>query len=359
MRRPSGVRVLEFLFPNGIVRRSDGRAAKRVAAGACILLAGTLSVAQAESIIGMGGINDTNDHTARTYSWQIEYQQPLVNQQPLVPLFAASFSWLNEGHVPYHQRDGAVAQLWVGTPVWHDLRASLGVGPYLYFDTEATDSVRGYTDAHGVAGILTTSLEYELNRSWFVSLNASEIYAPRNVSTYTVLLGVGYRLTALDDLFQSLNIGTDNAPLEMSARQQVQAFGGKKIYNDLDPRQTDTFGADYRFSLTRWAAWSATWFNDPGSAPGLHDRVASQLWLVHGIDRAHLALSLGLGTYVQLGANAARTGTSRASGLSGIRADWEWAPHTSLVFTWYRRFTEDDEDRDILTLGLAWRFGEQ
>jgi hypothetical protein len=328
--------------------------AKTAAACFSLFLTGAISGVHAESLIALAGLNDTDDHTARTYAWQIEYQQPLS------PLFAASFAWLNEGHVPYHHRDGAAAQLWLGTPAWHDLRVSVGLGPYVYFDTEAIDTARGYSDAHGIAGIATTSLEYELSRSWFLSLNGSEIYAPRNVSTYTVLFGVGYRLIALDKLFETLNNGADSAGLSMALRQQLEVFGGTRISNSLESHQVETFGADYRFSLARWAAWSGTWFDDQGSASGLHDRVASQLWLVHGIDAAHLALSIGLGAYVQLGSRAGSVATaSRASGLSGIRADWQWAPHTSLIFTWYRRFTEDDEDRDIFTLGLAWHFGEQ
>jgi hypothetical protein len=65
-----------------------------------------------------------------------------------------------------------------------------------------------------------------------------------------------------------------------------------------------------------------------------------------------------MGAYVELGAQPSSSSVpfERLSGLSGIRGEWQWTPRTSLILTWYRKFTEDDADRDILTLGLGWRF---
>jgi hypothetical protein len=79
---------------------------------------------------------------------------------------------------------------------------------------------------------------------------------------------------------------------------------------------------------------------------------------VDQIKRARLALGIGMGAYLELGAKPASSTVDfeRVSALSGIRADWQWTPRTSVVLTWYRKFTEDDADRDILTLGLGRRF---
>jgi hypothetical protein len=317
---------------------------------ACVvLLATAASIARGETLIALGGINQPDDHAESTYAWQVEYQENLS------PWLAASLSWLNEGHLPNDSRDGSAAQLWVRTPIWHELTFSFGAGPYIYFDTEARVLGSTYADAHGIGVIATASVALDLGKSWFTSLNINGIYTPGDVHTYAFLLGVGYRFAALD---RSLTSEADSAGEWLSGRQQFQAFGGMKIYNDLNAVQKETFGVDYHLALNQFAAWSATWFDDPGSSHSLHDRVASQFWLFRNIDPARLQLSIGLGGYYQFGtpATIATASFDRISGLSGIRAEWELTRRFSLIFTWYRKFTTDNTDRDILTLGAGCRF---
>jgi hypothetical protein len=316
---------------------------------AVVLLATAASVAHGETLIALGGINQPDSHAESTYAWQFEYQENLL------PWLAASLSWINEGHLPDDSRDGATAQLWVRTPRWYDLTFSFGAGPYIYFDTEARELGSTYSDAHGIGGIATASVTADLGRSWFMSLNASGIYTPGDVHTYAFLVGVGYRFAAPD---RSLTADANSAGAWLSGREQLQVFGGMKIFNDLNAQQRETFGVDYHLALTNAIAWSATWFDDPGSGRSLHDRAASQVWLFHDIDPAHLTLSVGLGGYYQFGTPPvpATTSFERISGLSGIRAEWEWSPQLSLIFTWYRKFTTDNTDRDLLTLGAAYRF---
>jgi len=321
-----------------------------------VSLAAMVSTVRAETLMAMGGFNDTDDHTGQTYAWEVEYQEMLT------PHVAASFAWLNEGHFIGHYRDGAMAQIWLSAPEWRErFRFSLGVGPYVYFDTEANASNRGYSDVHGIGAIITQALAVDLSRFWFVSLHTSETYAPGDVGTFAVLLGGGYRFSTSDYLLDALKDDAGTVGAWLRGEQQVQLFGAEKVFNNLDYRQKASFGVDYRIALSGWSALSATWFDDPTSAGGLHDRLASQFWVMHSIDRAHLSLSVGLGPYVQLGAqpSGATTNFDRVSGLSGLRADWAWSEHFSLIFTWYRKFTDDDEDRDIFALGVGWRLGER
>jgi hypothetical protein len=68
---------------------------------------------------------------------------------------------------------------------------------------------------------------------------------------------------------------------------------------------------------------------------------------------------VGIGPYVALGPlPAARSSSARLSGIYALRADWRVAPHLALIATWYRTFTNDDLDRDVICLGLGWRFAE-
>jgi len=70
-----------------------------------------------------------------TYSWEANYREGLGRY------VAWSFSWLNEGHIPDHHRDGQALQIWGRLPLWDDrLELSAGAGPYRYFDTSAAQA---------------------------------------------------------------------------------------------------------------------------------------------------------------------------------------------------------------------------
>ena len=142
------------------------------------------------------------------------------------------------------------------------------------------------------------------------------------------------------------------------ARQQIQLFAGEMIYNQLSSHQDRTVGLEYRLALVPWAAWSATWFHTVGStSSGQREQLASQVWLVDSVLDGRLALSAGLGVYTPLGAQPSGEESSAAlSGLSGLRAEWCWSRYSSVMLTWYRSFTNDDDDRDIITLGYELRF---
>jgi hypothetical protein len=308
-------------------------------------------VLHAETLSVLGGLSESDDYSASTYAWALDFRTALGER------YAASLEWLNEGHTQANRRDGGVAQFWLNAPRWlNRISFSAGIGPYIYCDTETTVTARGYADDHGIGALISGAMLLDLGHHWIVSVKASDVYTPGDVGNYQVLLGAGYDFTDVDHLLTEVSAKAGDT--DPDGRQQLQVFGGRTIFNDRDASQAYTFGADYRFELNHWSAWSAAWFDDPGSPEGLNNRLASQLWLVDRIKRAHLALSVGLGGYLELGPKPLPSAVpfERLSGLSGIRGDWQWGERTSVILTWYRKFTEDDADRDILSLGLGWRF---
>src|SRR5689334_13160408 len=65
-------------------------------AGLGFLFASNAAHAQEFSLFG----GSSRAGSTNTYTWAINYQEGLG------PYFAASFTWLNEGHIPDHHRDG-------------------------------------------------------------------------------------------------------------------------------------------------------------------------------------------------------------------------------------------------------------
>jgi hypothetical protein len=168
--------------------KNNRRGVRRWAVSLCVLTAGAvLSSARCEELALLAG--QTDGEGQETYAWQIEYRQPLLRYVD------ASFSYVDEGHLLDHQRDGAAVQLWVVTPRWRDrVDFAIGVGPYVYFDTQFTPDSPWYRNYHSVAEIYTSSLTYYATESWFARLNLSLVHAPGDVNTRLALLGVGYRL---------------------------------------------------------------------------------------------------------------------------------------------------------------------
>jgi hypothetical protein len=69
-------------------------------------------------------------------------------------------------------------------------------------------------------------------------------------------------------------------------------------------------------------------------------------------------VGLGVGPYVALSTYHTDDGRVAASvvGLASMTVSWRMSRSLTLRVNWHRGFTGDDQDRDIVTAGLGWRF---
>ncbi|MES1195344.1 MAG: hypothetical protein ABUL58_00160, partial [Steroidobacter sp.] len=277
---------------------------------------------QGEEIIALAGATDTDDHTHDSYGWQFGFDRSFSRH------VGGSLSWTNEGHLLGHHRDGVSVQLWINDFKLHEgITFALGLGPYVYFDTQPSSAQRGYEDIHGVGGILSSDIAFRVAGPWSLHFDVNTIYTPGNTSTYALLLGAGYGFGTRQEE------GGRQPTRPVQGHQEVQLFGGKVIFNDLDSRERQAIGVDYRFECTDWVAWSATWWYSPAGQNGRHNRIASEVWLVDHLKHQPVSLSAGIGVYDRLGAAHYDSGNagSDMNGLFSLRGDWHWTPHTSLV----------------------------
>jgi len=110
------------------------------------------SLLRAQEIAFLSGQTTAVDTNDSSYAWKIDYRQEFARYS------AWSVSWINEGHVDGHRRDGPTALLWLVLPLFKQ-RASiaLGAGAYRYFDTVAEPNGRGSIDNHGFAPVYSVS----------------------------------------------------------------------------------------------------------------------------------------------------------------------------------------------------------
>jgi hypothetical protein len=306
--------------------------------------------AAAEELSLLGGVSDTDDHTHGTYAWGLEYRQRLLTHVD------ASFGYLNEGHLPQDHRDGGMLQFWATTGEWRDrFSLAVGAGPYVYFDTQYHYNYQGYLNQHGLAAIISGRLTYSLSPQWFVLLNANEVMAA-NPATRSILLGIGYRLepSAATPNWQQ----GDQAAGAAELRNEVGFFVGQTILNDLSSHKSTDFGFEYRYRCASHLELSTSLIEEGPGAVDRHASVTGEVWAVQDFLDDRFVVGLGLGPDAALNTYHTVDGRSGASvvGLASMTASWRVTRPLVLRVSWHRGFTTDDQDRDIITVGLGLRF---
>ncbi len=316
---------------------------------ACALAA---APAGAEEFTVLAGVTDTDDHTSGSYAWGLEYRERLLAHLDV------TLGYLNEGHVPGHHRDGASLELWATTSIWHDrLTLALGAGPYVYCDTELDPTVPdGYYDYHGVGALISGSVSYPLGRNWLARLEVSQVVSPGEVGTRTVMLGVGYQLQSVIDRLNRSWADGASAPSE--AFNELGLFWGQTILNGAHADASSAFGIEYRRRMLQHLELSASLIDDGDGLDGHHMGMTGEAWLVQDFNSGRIVLGAGLGIYFSFESYQTVYSTPAAStvGLASITAAWRLTRALDLRLIWHRGFTGDDQDRDIVTAGLGWRF---
>jgi len=303
-----------------------------------------------EIAFGYGGVQSG---ASSSYSWQFDYRQDLVKYT------AVSAGYVNEGHLPDHHRDGTTLQFWLKAPPWRDFVFAVGAGPYFYFDTQQTETPPYYRDFHALAGIYTASLTYDVGRHWFVRIDFSAIHAPGNLDTQTLVLGGGYHL---DALFDKVGAALADGDADQWRRpiNEIGAFGGQSIVNANSSLKSTNFGVEYRRKLATHLQWSAAWISESLGYGARNNGVIAEAWLVTQAFDPRFEIGVGAGALYALQKYVApQTGqeAARLSGIVSMTVAWRLTQAFNLRAGWSRGFTNDDEDRDIVTVGVGYRWG--
>src|SRR4029077_18416261 len=78
--------------------------------------------------------------------------------------------------------------------------------------------------------------------------------------------------------------------------------------------------------------------------------------LVHCFVAGRFDVDLGAGPCICLGAHDTPDGRAAPtlSGIASMTAGWRLGRSGLARLTWHRSFTQDDQDRDVVTLGVGW-----
>jgi hypothetical protein len=306
--------------------------------------------ASAQEIALYGGLlkgADTN-----TYAWAIDYTEGFGRY------LAGSITWLNEGHMPDHHRDGQAVQIWGRLPLAQNRFVfSLGVGPYRYFDTEAASQGQGYSNTHGWGGLFSARATWYTSRRWTTSLQLNRVQVSHGPSTTAVLLGVGYQLDAPDEpgprawALPRTHDVTNN---------EVTVLVGKTILNSLESQSSVGEAIEYRRGLTHFVDGTIGYLHEGGGLKARRDGLTAQLWLTRAFFDDQLTLGFGAGAYAAIhhgeDPDDRPTGDGILSGIVSVSASYRFTQHWAARVTWNRVVTRYSRDTDVLMGGIGYRF---
>ncbi|WP_298433295.1 hypothetical protein [Geobacter sp.] len=317
----------------------------------CVLmLVLAASPARGEEFFGLGGLAQGSSLHDSSYAWQLEYLEKVGEHG------AVSLSYLNEGHLPNHHRDGTALTLWVRTTLLEErLSLAAGGGGYLYYDTTAPPGGGGSYVDHGAGGMLSLAATWHTESRWLLRLRANWVKTGASIDTFTTLLGIGYQLDS-----SPASAALSPAPSrEKQTDNEITLFLGESILNRFDSEHGSALGIEYRRGILRYLEWSAAWLYEGESSLYRRNSLATQLWGAKTFFDDRLALGFGAGPFVTVDHHRLPPQESDGRPLAAIvtmTGSWRFDPHWGLRASWSRIVTSYNQDADLIIAGVGYRF---
>ncbi|MGF6870805.1 hypothetical protein [Paraburkholderia sp. MM5477-R1] len=293
----------------------------------------------------------TGEHS-HSYSWSMDYTEGFGRY------LAGSVTWLNEGHMPDHHRDGPLVQVWGRLPLMERrFVVALGVGPYCYFDTEAAEQGAGYSNTHGWGVVYSARATWYSSQRWTANLQLNHVQVNSGPSTTAVILGIGYQLDAPD------TPGLRDFALPRTHKvtnNEITLMAGATILNSLDSQASAAEAIEYRRGLTNYLDATLGYLHEGSGSTARRDGATAQLWLTRSFFNDSLSLGIGAGAYAAIHHGNSNEnsdmGDGILSGLVSISASYRITPHWSARVTWNRVVTRYSQDTDVILGGIGYRF---
>lgn len=308
----------------------------------------------AQEIHVAGGVINRNDDGEKSYSWLISYFEG-INEH-----FAWSLSWLNEGHLPDHHRDGPSVQFW-GRKYLLDQRLSLavGAGPYFAFDSNR-EGMAGdnYENVHKLGGLFSLTATWYMKTRWLLQTRLENVWMDGDMDTTSILLGVGYHFPTPEETEETERSASKKQAYRNTKNEINLSLG----YTNINGPAENDFAASvqYRRSIFRYLDWSVGWIHEIDTAKVDRQGLTTQFWGTKSFFGDRLGLGAGFGIYFfKDDANDPQSGIDdnlRAGGLITLSASyqlpWQWV----LRGSWIRVITDYDRDSDVFLFGLGYQF---
>jgi hypothetical protein len=303
------------------------------------------SIAHAQELYALAGAQRTAGVDDSSYAFSLAYQHNVAEHALL------SFTWLNEGHVAEHHRDGFGLQGWLR---WlnaaRTFDATVGVGPYRFYDTTLHSVGTNSVNEHGFGVLYSVAAHWYTYAPLILQVRYNRAETSTSISTDTLLFGVGYQ-------FEPGNGPGPSVPPRSYGffspeRNEVTLMLGSTTLNDFSSPKGTAGVLEYRRNLTPYIDATATVI-DEGEAGDVKRRgVAVQLWAGRRFLDQRAMVGLGAGPYVAWDDDVA----TRSLGLLTMSISYDFTRQWHGRASWYRTVTTNSRDTDIIVAGIGRLF---
>ncbi|GFE59512.1 hypothetical protein [Geobacter sp. AOG2] len=318
---------------------------------ALVLLALSPPALRAQELYLLGGLLQNANDGKDSYAWQLEYIEGLGEN------FGLGVSYLNEGHVPGHHRDGNTLHLWARTNLLdRKLSLAAGIGPYYFYDTLPAKAGTSYQNDHGWGMIFSSAATWYTDSRWLLQLRANVVENFATFNSFSVLAGIGYQLEA-----PAVPGPVDKAPLQdrEKTKNEFTLLLGQTIVNSLESQKSVALAVEYRRRVRRYVDWSASWLYEGDNRLFRRHGVASQLWAIREFFDDRFTVGIGGGAYFPLSMRAASRhfGVDRSvCGIVTLTSSYRFLPRWDARVSWNRIITSYNHDTDVILGGIGYRF---
>lgn len=300
-----------------------------------------------------GAMSATSDpHSGGSYSWQIHYRQRVDRN------LAWSLTWLNEGHVPGHHRDGFAGQIWGVLPLFDDrLNLAAGIGLYSFFDTKKISDSNGGLDeslnVHNIAAIYSVSATWRVSRRWFLLATVNRVASTggMNMNSLTYTVGPGYWL----GWSRSREVAAD--AWHPRWRNEVTVFAGGAVVNIHGGQNTFATQIEYRRALSARVDWSVAYLNEGSDRDLKRSGAVSQIWFAGRFFSERVQVAFGAGVYWTFGSMNESEDWQTLSAIVSPGIAWHFTERWLVRLTWNRVISSYHRDTDNFLLGLGYAWG--
>jgi hypothetical protein len=282
-------------------------------------------------------------------AWQMEFRRGVAQH------LAASFTYLNEGHLPGHHRDGYGLQLWGGTGLLDGrLDIALGTGPYLFYDTTPRQTTGGEVNRHGLGLISTLSTTWQLDDHLLLQLRLNHVATGNSFDSLSTLAGLGYRFDT-----PRTDRGGAGEPPSSPFRNELTLFAGESNTFNTGGAHAIAAAVEYRRAFAPWLEWSASVLYEGENDLIRRGGFATQLWAAGSFLDNRLSLGAGAGPYLAIDNLIDDGGDGRDIFVLPkitMSCAYQLHPHWNTRFSWHRVLTRHDRDTDVWLWGVGYLF---
>jgi hypothetical protein len=306
---------------------------------------------QAQELNLLAGAMST-DSGQSSYSYHLGYSQDFYRN------LAASLTYINEGHVPGHHRDGYAVEAWGRLTTPHDrFSIALGLGAYFYYDTQVLPG--GSADVHGTAPILSLSGTGYLSNRIFYRVTLDRIQPAHDLKVNNAVAGIGYWFGQNSKPTPG---GYGHAPDEQAlvTGNELTLFVGQSVVNTFFSQSARACALEYRRGIVKHVDWTAAFIYEGNPQIVRRAGVATQAWAVNNFFEDRVSLGIGLGPYFYIDRKHPEgigpINSAAIAPLASLTVSERLSDHVQLRLIVNRVASSYNRDADIFLLGLGCRW---